>query len=194
MTPNELVENHLDIADRLAMLKCRSVPKCITFDELQSAAYVGLMDASRKFDPSLGVKFSSYANTRIRGAILDYLRGRDWIKHRSRKVNPPTVISFDVLRDREYIHTTDFEDAEYMQCEDTGLVTVYRQEFFDKVFSYLSGKRRKVMEMYYVKGMTMLAIGEEIGVGESMVSIILKKGRAHLKERWTEDELRKMLY
>jgi RNA polymerase sigma factor for flagellar operon FliA len=48
-------------------------------DDLVSAGTLGLIDALTKYDPSEGVRFSTYARYRIRGAVLDHLRAADWI-------------------------------------------------------------------------------------------------------------------
>jgi RNA polymerase sigma factor for flagellar operon FliA len=56
----------------------RRLPQHIEFDDLYSAGLVGLMQASAKFDPSKKIKFASFANFRVRGAILDSLRISDW--------------------------------------------------------------------------------------------------------------------
>jgi len=58
--------------------KMRShLPAHIEVDDLVGAGSVGLVDALRKFDPRKGVKIESYAQHRIRGAILDSLRSMD---------------------------------------------------------------------------------------------------------------------
>jgi RNA polymerase sigma factor FliA len=50
----------------------------VPIDDLYSAGIVALLDAFDKFDSSKDIKFSSYAQFRIRGAILDSLRNLDW--------------------------------------------------------------------------------------------------------------------
>src|SRR3990172_3715097 len=50
----------------------------VDYDDLLGYAIVGLIDAVEKFDLSQGVKFETYALTRIRGAVLDALRSSDW--------------------------------------------------------------------------------------------------------------------
>lgn len=54
------------------------MPKHIALQDLFSAGVVGLIDAASKFDPSKQVQFSTYAQFRIHGAILDMLRESDW--------------------------------------------------------------------------------------------------------------------
>jgi RNA polymerase sigma factor for flagellar operon FliA len=59
-------------------------------DDLIGAGVLGLMDAVDKFDPARGVQFKTYAELRVRGAILDSLRSLDWaprsMRHRGREV------------------------------------------------------------------------------------------------------------
>ncbi len=55
------------------------LPSNIDIDDLMSAGVIGLMDAIDKYDPSRDNKFKTYAEFRIRGAILDELRSQDWV-------------------------------------------------------------------------------------------------------------------
>lgn len=54
------------------------LPQGVPIDDLISAGILGLMDAYFKFDPGKGIKFKTYAQFRVRGAILDSLRSLDW--------------------------------------------------------------------------------------------------------------------
>ncbi len=55
------------------------MPSNTEFDDLVSDGVIGLLDAIEKYEPNRGIKFKTYAVTRIRGAIFDGLRERDWI-------------------------------------------------------------------------------------------------------------------
>ena len=55
------------------------MPQSIEFDDLVSYGVFGLIDAINKYDPARGIKFKTYAMTRIRGSIFDELRSIDWI-------------------------------------------------------------------------------------------------------------------
>jgi RNA polymerase sigma factor for flagellar operon FliA len=61
------------------------LPPSVTVDDLISAGIMGLLDAIDKFDPGKEVKFKTYAEFRIRGAILDELRSMDWIPRSVRR-------------------------------------------------------------------------------------------------------------
>jgi len=69
---------HLPIVRFLARRIHERLPQHVDIDDLFSAGVVGLMDAFAKFDPAKKVQFRSYAQFRIRGAILDSLRTLDW--------------------------------------------------------------------------------------------------------------------
>jgi len=69
------------LASRLAM----RVPPSVSLDDLVSAGIMGLLDAVDRFDPSRNVQFKTYAEFRIRGAMLDELRNLDWVPRSTRK-------------------------------------------------------------------------------------------------------------
>jgi RNA polymerase sigma factor for flagellar operon FliA len=63
------------VAHRLAM----RLPPHIELDDLISAGAIGLIDAIEKFDPSRNIQFKTYAEFRVKGAMLDELRAQDWV-------------------------------------------------------------------------------------------------------------------
>ena len=69
---------HLPTVRYLARRIHERLPQHVDLDDLVSAGVVGLIDAFSKFDHSKKVQFKSYAQFRIRGAILDSLRTLDW--------------------------------------------------------------------------------------------------------------------
>jgi RNA polymerase sigma factor for flagellar operon FliA len=73
-----LLLEHLPIVRFLARRIHERLPQHVDIEDMVSAGVVGLMDAFSKFDPAKRVQFRSYAQFRIRGAILDSLRTLDW--------------------------------------------------------------------------------------------------------------------
>jgi RNA polymerase sigma factor for flagellar operon FliA len=69
---------HLPLVRILARKIHERLPQHVELDDLISAGVVGLMDAYNKFDGAKNVQFRSYAQFRVRGAILDSLRDLDW--------------------------------------------------------------------------------------------------------------------
>jgi RNA polymerase sigma factor for flagellar operon FliA len=73
-----LLMEHLPTVRYLARRIHERLPQHVELDDLVSAGVVGLIDAFSKFDHKKKVQFKSYAQFRIRGAILDSLRTLDW--------------------------------------------------------------------------------------------------------------------
>jgi RNA polymerase sigma factor FliA len=74
----ELVTEHLPLVGYIVSELIGRVPSHVSKDELSSAGLAALAQAARGYDEERGVPFARFASTRIRGAILDELRGMDW--------------------------------------------------------------------------------------------------------------------
>jgi RNA polymerase sigma factor for flagellar operon FliA len=74
----EMLREHLPMVRFLALRIRERLPQQVEMEDLISAGIVGLMDALQKFDPEKKVQFRTYAQFRVRGAMLDSLRALDW--------------------------------------------------------------------------------------------------------------------
>lgn len=75
---NEIIEEYLPMIHYVARRISSRLPSHIQFNDLVSSGVIGLMDAIKKYDPDRNNKFKTYAEFRVRGAILDALRSQDW--------------------------------------------------------------------------------------------------------------------
>jgi RNA polymerase sigma factor for flagellar operon FliA len=91
---------HLPIVRFLARRIHERLPQHVDIEDLVSAGVVGLMDAFSKFDPTKKVQFRSYAQFRIRGAILDSLRTLDWSPRELRRKGRAVEEAIRVLTHR----------------------------------------------------------------------------------------------
>ena len=91
---------HLPIVRFLARRIHERLPQHVDIEDLVSAGVVGLMDAFSKFDPTKQVQFRSYAQFRIRGAILDSLRTLDWSPRELRRKGRAVEEAIRVLTQR----------------------------------------------------------------------------------------------
>ncbi|HEV8340723.1 MAG TPA: sigma-70 family RNA polymerase sigma factor [bacterium] len=71
------VEQLLPLVQSIARMVGHALPPVVELDDLVHDGVVGLLECARRYDPSRGVDFRTYASYRIRGAILDGLRARD---------------------------------------------------------------------------------------------------------------------
>ncbi len=78
-TKEKLILEYAPLIKFIAQKIAVRLPSNIEFDDLVSSGVIGLMDAIDKYDPTRDNKFKTYAEFRIRGAILDELRAQDWV-------------------------------------------------------------------------------------------------------------------
>lgn len=81
-----LVMAHVDLVKAMASRLGRRLPTQVEISELVSVGVLGLIDAATRYRPSLGVPFDAFARRRIHGAMLDALRGLDWVPRSVRKL------------------------------------------------------------------------------------------------------------
>ena len=73
-----LVDENLPLVQYVVSEIAHRIPSHVSRNDLVSAGMLGLAQAARTYDPARGIAFDRFASTRIRGALLDELRGRDW--------------------------------------------------------------------------------------------------------------------
>jgi RNA polymerase sigma factor for flagellar operon FliA len=74
----DLVTTNLALVGHLAREAAARLPRHLDTDDLFGAGALALVQAAQSFDSTLGVPFARYASTRIRGAMIDQMRQRDW--------------------------------------------------------------------------------------------------------------------
>jgi len=75
----EILTRHLPLVRQVVQRLAVRKPPHIDIDDLVSWGIVGLLDAVKKYDPAKEASFATYAQFRIRGAILDHVRSLDWV-------------------------------------------------------------------------------------------------------------------
>lgn len=82
---DELVRANMGLVGHLVREAMSKMPTHVNRDDLTSAGLLALVQVARNFDPSRGVPLAKFAAHRIRGAILDELRGMDWASRSVRR-------------------------------------------------------------------------------------------------------------
>ena len=80
-----LIRDNLYLVDIIVGRMVTQVPSFMNKDDMRSAGMLGLIDAANKFDPSKNILFKTFAEYRIRGAILDEMRKLDWFSRSLRE-------------------------------------------------------------------------------------------------------------
>ncbi|VAX21445.1 RNA polymerase sigma factor for flagellar operon [hydrothermal vent metagenome] len=99
------------IAHRLAI----RLPSHIELDDLISSGVIGLIDAIEKFDPTKETQFKTYAEIRVRGAMLDDLRSQDWVPRSVRQKASAISQAYAALEQKLGRPAEDEEIAEAME-------------------------------------------------------------------------------
>jgi RNA polymerase sigma factor for flagellar operon FliA len=80
-----LIKQYSPLVRRLAHQMIAKLPANVEVDDLIQVGLIGLTDALSRFDAEQGVQFETFATQRIRGAMLDELRGGDWMSRGTRR-------------------------------------------------------------------------------------------------------------
>lgn len=112
----EIVRHYAPKIRILALRMKNKLPQSVELGELISAGSIGLLDALGKYRPELGIKFDTYSENRIKGAMLDELRRMDWF---SRGMRQKVKMLDEAMRQIE--HETGMTPTEQQLCHKTGL-------------------------------------------------------------------------
>jgi len=133
---NELVVEHEPLVKRIAFHLMSRLPASVQADDLIQAGMIGLIEASRKFDPEQGASFETYAGIRIRGAMLDEIRRTDWTPrsvHRKAREVAEAVRKIENEKGRD---ARDVEVAEVMGLELSEYHKILQDATGCRIFSF----------------------------------------------------------
>lgn len=127
---NRLIEHYLHLVKPIVL---RMSPLYKTtfrdYDDLISNGVLGLMDAIRKFDRDRNIKFETYAQQRIRGSVLDYMRQQDWIPSNMRKEIKLVKRAYEEMT-MELQHAPEYEEvAEYVHMPTEKVEKIFLNDY-----------------------------------------------------------------
>ena len=160
------------VANRIAM----RLPPHIEVDDLTSVGVLGLIDAIDKYDANRGAKFKTYAEFRVRGAILDELRSMDWVPRSVRQKASAMDSVVQKLQNKLGRPPEDDEIAESMG------VTL------DELFATLN--ETKSMPILSLED---LGIAKETGEQQSLLDCLAGKGDSDPQTQLRLNELKEII-
>jgi len=75
----QCLKEYAPLVKRIAHFMMLKLPNSVQVDDMIQAGMIGLLDAAGRYDELRGAQFETYASQRIRGSMLDELRGSDWL-------------------------------------------------------------------------------------------------------------------
>jgi RNA polymerase sigma factor for flagellar operon FliA len=190
----------LPFVEALARRTAATMPHSIDVADLVQDGVLGLIDAAHRFDEGRGIKFETFAERRIRGAMIDALRreleaAREALRRElgyepsladlaARVGSDEKRLGQTIVRINTIESTSPLASADHLNdaCMPAALVpsepeapdaAYERGEVRDRIrgaIMSLPPRERKVISLYYYGDVTMKQIGAEIGVNESRVS------------------------
>jgi RNA polymerase sigma factor FliA len=182
---NKIVEQYLPWARREAFFFIRKMPQVWDVDDLYSEGIFGLMRAVEKFDISRGCHFTTYAKRRVWGSMMDAVRsqskGYGWVrslKSTSRRFQifslDSNIPGLDDKAQSENILDENMPDpANNLQ----------REDFRGILFSGLSPREKKLLDMLFYKGATQKASAKQFNKTPCWVSYTQRNLIARLKSK-----------
>ncbi|MBI2520499.1 MAG: sigma-70 family RNA polymerase sigma factor [Bdellovibrio sp.] len=194
----KVILEHLPLVHLLAKRLKQKLPHNIDYDDLVSAGVIGLLTAVDRFDHKRGVKFKTYAEFRIRGAMIDELRDLDILTrgrrrqvkasenqafHSSHRATGPSegecgrVISFeDALAKRQLKNNTD------QNVLLDSAIAHSNNQLVAKAMGELGDREGKILHMYYYEGQTLRQIGRMMGLCQARISQLHGEAKAKLQD------------
>jgi len=163
---NSLILSHIQLANKVARSKKRKLFS-IELEELEAAAYLGLVQAANSYDPMSCDQFSAFAIRRIIGAIQDYLRELSWGKRKQPWNREVDFVLEDIL-------IVDKEQDD---------------DLFEKIIDCLPERWKLVIRKYYLFSESLQVIADFLGVTESRAFQLLVQSRNRLREYWMPKQI-----
>lgn len=139
LNEEQIIAKHAPLVRRLALQLASRLPANVELDDLIQAGMMGLLDAVRRYQVQEDAKFETYANTRIRGAMLDELRSQDWLPRSVRSKAREIEVAVQRVQQREFRAATEQEiaaelgvslDSYYRMLDDaSGVQLVHYEDF-----------------------------------------------------------------
>ncbi len=175
-----LIKDHAHLARSIASGFKRRLPSYVRMDDLHAAAMSGLWDAARRHPDC--ENFERYARVRIRGAIKDDLRARDWLPRHARKNADPGVVHVVVDSDHRSIgNAKSGEDTESRVSAARALAKL------EALVDLLPWRERHIFVSAHFEGIDFRTIAAELGVSEPRVSQIHARVISGLRKALEDD-------
>jgi RNA polymerase sigma factor FliA len=187
-----------------------SLPRQVTHDDLIGHAWIGAAQAVDSFKPNHGVELGAFAQNRIRGAMLDYLRSLDTNTREERRVDkktqkarhkltaalkreptdaevqaelglsPKKHVKFAPTRLNVSLTFPDGEPVELRVPTPDHTASLDQATLIQRILAVLPPREYLAVRLYFWEEQTMLTISKRFGVNESCVSQIIARARKRM--------------
>jgi RNA polymerase sigma factor for flagellar operon FliA len=132
----DLIAQYAPLVKRIAYHLLARLPASVVLDDLVQSGMIGLLEASRKYNPAKGASFETYAGIRIRGAIIDEVRRGDWTPRSVHRNSRRIADAIHQLEARLGRDATDAEVAAEMDISVTDYHGLLQDSMESRLFSF----------------------------------------------------------
>ena len=175
-----IVQN-IDLVKNVARRLQRRVPPCVTFDDLVGAGMIGLIQAADRFDRSRDLKFKTYAQHRIRGAILDFLRNEDPLSRTERKRVRESAVGLSATGCGIRPATVSLDQMSLRRLAAPAQSAFTLRSEVREARRCLSAREDRVIALLYDFGWQSREVAADLHVNESRVSQIKQRAISKLR-------------
>jgi RNA polymerase sigma factor (sigma-70 family) len=180
----------LDLVNRIARRFQRRVPPCVTFDDLASAGMIGLIHAVDNFDQSRGLKFRTYAQHRIWGAMQDFLRDEDPLSRTERRRVRASALTMSATGYATHA-TVSLDQIPVRLLASPAQPGLAIRSEVRQARRCLSTRENRVIELLYDFDWLAREVAAELGVNESRVSQIKLRAISKLRLQLESGSIRR---
>ncbi|PIP95944.1 MAG: hypothetical protein COW00_01765 [Bdellovibrio sp. CG12_big_fil_rev_8_21_14_0_65_39_13] len=204
----KLVNEFLPSIQIMAKQVLRRYPSSLDYDDLVSCGVCGLLQARKKFNPKKNILFKTFAEYRIRGAMLDEIRSFDWASRyyrdqikKARKIKNKMIqegnlnydkmqsmLALDDFKFYELLRRLDKDDIyqsfNRLPEQQDELDSAIEKESIDEIVEQideLGESQKKVLMLYYFDHKPMKEIATKLNLSESRISQIHKQALTLIK-------------
>lgn len=202
---------HQELVERVVRRLIRELDLSCDPADLRAWGHQGVLEAKQRFDPARGVRFSTFAYYRVRGAVLDGVRSQGFIKRRAYaklkameatdslveqygEANPQARTQATEARARDIEDALGKISAAYVlsalgqgeedsrDTPETLIEAAQHRGAVQEGLSALPEKERKLLKAVYFEGTTIEEAGRELGLSKSWASRIHAKALSRMKK------------
>lgn len=164
---NQLISDNMDLARKVARYKKKNLYN-VYLEDLEAAAYLGLVQAANAFQPEKCEDFQAFAVRRILGSVQDYLRELSWGTRKN-------------IWNRE-------DSNQLLKIADESQKQ-YDFEIFETIISCLPERWKIVVRKYYLHSESLKIIADFLGITEGRVSHLLSQAKMKMQVFWKNDNI-----
>lgn len=176
------VEEHLNLARKIAWDYCRYFRDKYSYDEIESTAYVGLIKAANRFDESKEVKFSTYAGLVISNEIKRMARDDKW--YFVKRGVSQKILSLNFVIDSE----NNIEMQDILMDEEDIEKNIVESLVIKNLLELLDRREREIIRLYFYKNMKQSEIAKIINLSQPHVARVIKNSLNKMRKELYKDK------